>query len=409
MTRRACAIATLAYLVVTNTPTAAVMFMVTEQWEGLAGQEVEYFVYLIPEGATVEHAYHDLFIAPPIRMRGKPDGTPDCEDRVHGFSGVFSFLPPGCLGSDCTGVRASVDITVPITVFGRSIYSCMLDVPSDTPPGYYAVTLSDPRSEDPEGNPLPTTVRNNGTISVPELPKRAVLRIGSAEGLPGEMVSFDVTVETTVAAQVIGALNWIEFDPATPVRADANGDPVCAANPLVGQPGEFRFSPAQCVPGVTCNGMDADVGSDTDPTAFPSGSVMYSCTVAISPSAEPGSYPLFCYDLWVTDYESGFISSHCETGEIRVLAPPAPTYTPTPSPTSMPTGTETATPSATRTLPPTPSATDTPTLAPTTTQRPSDPGGCAITTSAASRAAWVLLLPLLGLSRARRHGRHPLH
>jgi hypothetical protein len=408
MTHRACAIVTFGYLILSSAPAAAVMFDVTGQWEGLAGREVEYFVYLIPEGATVEHAYHDLFIAPPIRIRSLPDGTPECGDGTHRYPGRFSSLPPGCLGSDCTGVRASVDIPSPIVSYGEAIYSCMLDVPADTPPGYYAVSLSDPRTEDSEGNSLPTTVEN-GTISVPELPKRAVLRIGSAEGLPGEMVNIDMIVETTIAAQVIGGFNFIEFDPMTPVLVGGNGEPVCVANSTVGQPASFDFSPAGCTPAMNCNAVYADVGSDTDPRAFPSGSVMYSCTVAISPSAQPGSYLLFCYGLWVIDYESGFINSHCETGEIRVLAPPTPTYTPTPSPTSMPTGTETATPTATRTIPPTPSATGTPTLTPTTTQRPSDPGGCAVTAPSGSQAAWVLLLPLVGLSRVRSQRRPRVH
>lgn len=394
---QACAIVTFGFLVLSSTPVAAVMFMVTGQTEGLAGHEVDLFVYLIPEGATVATASHDLFIAPPLAIRAKVDGTPECGDGTHQYSGAFTFLPVGCVGTECTGVRASVDIDFAITGFGRSIYSCLIDVPADAPPGYYSVTFSDPRTEDGEGNPLPTTVRN-GTISVPQLPKGAVLRVGSAEGLPGETVSFDVTVETTIAAQVIGALNFIDFDPATPVL-DTLGEPTCSTNQTIGQPGSFSFSPPGCVGRGACTSIYADVGSTTDPTAFPSGAVMYSCTVAISDFAKPGSYPLLCSGVDVIDYES-LIGSHCEDGEIRVLAPPTATYTPMSSPTFV--ATETAAPTAAPTAPPTPSVTVTSTTIPTSTWRPSDPGSCAITAPDTLHGAWLLLVPLVGISLARR-------
>ena len=122
----------------------------------------------------------------------------------------------------------------------------------DTPPGYYSVTISDAGTEDPDGHSLPTTIQD-GAISVPELPKRAVLRIGSADGAPGEIVSLDVTVETTVAAQVIGAFNFLDFDLATPVLTDDDGEPACAPNPTVGQPGSFSSGPPGCGRGHTCN------------------------------------------------------------------------------------------------------------------------------------------------------------
>ncbi|MGH7788138.1 MAG: hypothetical protein ACRERC_14795 [Candidatus Binatia bacterium] len=377
--------ATIAAVLLAATPARSVLLSVPAQTEGLAGESTNLFVYLRPEGATVATAHHDLSVAPPLAIRVKPDGTPDCEDRTHTFSGTFLFLPPGCAGESCAGVRALIDVGVPIG-FGTAIYTCVVEVAADTPPGFYAATMSSAGSEDSEGNVLPTAAES-GAISVPELPKVATLVVGSAEGAPGETVSFDVTVKTTVAAWVIGGLNFIDFDPMTPVLVDGSGAPACTANPSVGQPGSFSFSPAGCIEGVSCNALYADVGDTGDMRSFPSGEVMYSCQVAISPFASPGIYPLFCTGEYVVDYNS-LIDSHCSSGEIHVLALHTPTTTPTatPQPSSL-----------------TPASTST--VRPTLTPQRSDSGSCAIVAPVTSGTWCLLWLPVAALLGSRLRGR----
>ncbi|MGH3644237.1 MAG: hypothetical protein ACRDUX_35060 [Mycobacterium sp.] len=382
-------------------PAGAARFSVRANMEAPPGTILEVPVRLFGEGALVSTAHNELSVAPPLVIRAKPDGTPDCVDFPEQPVAVsfvtFSFVPPACVGAACTGVRASIDVVPPQDV-QTIVYYCTVEIPWHAPPGFYPLLITSAGATDAAGNALPTTTQEDA-ISVPELPKSGMLFVDTVEGRPGESVWFDVTLEATVGAQVIGVITGVEYDKATQIVADDLGAPRCLVKGAFATESDFFFS---CFEPGRCVGVYVDFRVDEDPdTAFPSGSVMFSCLVAISPAALPGTYPLFCQNVRIITYDTGSIQSHCNSGAVRVLAPDAPTLTPTvtpqppsPTPSAAPTRTQTPVePTSTRT----PAPAETSTVPPSLTPRPSDSSGCAIVVRPASNSPWLLWSPAAAL------------
>ncbi len=111
-------------------------------------------------------------------------------------------------------------------------------------------------------------------------------------GAPGQTVSFSATLRTG-GATVAGAQNDIQFDPANAlVVSKSAGNPQCAVNPTIGKNATaFTLQPNKCS-GRTCSGIRALVLSVADTRPIADGSVLYTCTVRIPSTAQPGTYPL---------------------------------------------------------------------------------------------------------------------
>ena len=87
---------------------------------------------------------------------------------------------------------------------------------------------------------------------------------------------------------VAGLQNDIVFSANAPVAAAAN-HPDCSVNPAINKGfTSFAFQPPGCTPQVSCTGMRAVVISLSNTNPIPDGSVLYTCNVAISPSAADG-------------------------------------------------------------------------------------------------------------------------
>jgi hypothetical protein len=116
--------------------------------------------------------------------------------------------------------------------------------------------------------------------------------LSSATGAPGQTVSFTATLRTG-GASVAGAQNDVTFDAVhTPVVAKSAGKPQCAPNRAIGKDATaFAFRPSKCA-GAKCTGMRALVLSLSDVRPIADGAVLYTCTVRIPRSAQPGTYPL---------------------------------------------------------------------------------------------------------------------
>ena len=134
-----------------------------------------------------------------------------------------------------------------------------------------------------------------GLLCLPTLPTSppgsVSIDIGVATGVAGATVSVPVMLDSG-GASVVGVENDITFDPLTPIAATAGGDPDCTANPATGKSLYAAFRPAGCTPGVSCTAIRVLMLSLTNPASPIPDGMLYTCAVAIAPSAPPGTYPL---------------------------------------------------------------------------------------------------------------------
>jgi len=359
-------------LVVSASGSLAARIEVAPLTEGLRGQSADVFVNLFGDGVDVVSAKVQLQFPEGLTVRARTDGTPDCDDFTH-VDSVTAAFPVGC-GPNCPTVDLTVMVRRPLPggTAGDAFASCVVDVPADSSPGFYPVIPSGATVDDREGQAVETSVEV-GTIIVPEVPKSGALKMGSAQGAPGDTVTVDAVLSTTVGAQVVVVQNDIDLSPE--IQA---GKTSCRVNPSVDQGGVFDTAPRGCTATGACTSLSADVGDETHQAPYFSGDVIYSCDLHISAAASPGDYPLGCEFALLRDYETGPINSHCEGGTIRVLA--AGTATPTATPQGFP-----QTPTAPSTNSPTPSVTR------TATPSRGDAGGCTIAEPPTAGNFWPLL------------------
>lgn len=227
--------------------------------------------------------------------------------------------------------------------------------PTPTPSGSATVTQT------PTPTPTPLT----------PTPDRALIDIGSATGVAGELVGVDVSLHTK-GFEVVTAQVDITFDPFNaPIVALGNGTPNCVANAALGKIPSFVYRPPQCT-GAACTTVRAgliDVTLPLDP--IPEGSLLFTCTVGIMASAAPGTYGLHGSTVVLSDsLGDPVLGAVGSDGVVTVVTPTAtPTETATATPTDTPTETPTETPTdtPTETSTPTPTSTETPTATPTVT------------------------------------------
>src|SRR5215468_2980410 len=112
----------------------------------------------------------------------------------------------------------------------------------------------------------------------------AQIELGVVSGSAGAQVTFDATLHD-MGNVVAGTENVIDFNPLTPIIG-------CQANPAINKDVFVGFRPIGCTPGVDCTSVKLLVLSLVDVNPIPDGSVLYSCTVAISAIAPDGTYPL---------------------------------------------------------------------------------------------------------------------
>lgn len=155
-------------------------------------------------------------------------------------------------------------------------------------------------------------------------PVAPTLRIGSAEGIPGDEVTVTVGVDTDAAGPVLELFNELSWDALTPVRKLSNGEPDCFADIRVVP----NFSSFTCID-ESCASLHAEVLSQGQPLAD---GPVYGCIFVIDPTTPPGEYPLRGGKAMWGDAERQPKEAFIEDGLIRVFNP-----TPTPTPTATPT------------------------------------------------------------------------
>jgi hypothetical protein len=183
---------------------------------------------------------------------------------------------PFALAIDCRGAACSEP---PYTL-----------APTATLPPTPTPTVTGERSPTPTRTPTARLLTTASPVATPSPAPVAHVRIGSASGAPGERVRFDVSLESS--EPVVAVQNDIAFEPHAPIAARTSGSPDCRGNAATGKTALFSFQPSGCRSTMNCTGVRAIVISleNTDP--IPSGSVLYSCFVAIASDARPSTYRL---------------------------------------------------------------------------------------------------------------------
>jgi hypothetical protein len=220
-----------------------------------------------------------------------------------------------------------------------------------------------PTPELPTATPTPTPVPETATrtpVQPTITPGGAAIVLSAATGSPGDQVMFGATLETG-GATVGGAQTDITFDSSNIlVAALPSGEPDCTLDPALHNKEQlFIFRPNGCTRAM-CTMIRTAVFQTSPPiSVIPDGSMLYTCKVNISPTAQPGEYPLVVSRVQVSNPEGTPIPGAMGV-DGKVVVVPLPTATPTASATSTPTasatmpptGTPSATPSATPTRTP---------------------------------------------------------
>ena len=283
-----------------------------------AGETITVGVSLQTMGADVAGTQNRLDFASPLRIVALANGDPDCvvEPSIKKEATSFRFVPIGCAGLGCTGVRAfvlSFENSNPIPD-DSLLYTCRVAVAPNATVGDYVVGNSELGASDPVGTFLPAS-GTTGTISV----RQALLSvdIGDAEALPGEDVMVDVRVDTR-GSTVVGAQNRIDFIPPLSIAALATGEPDCTVNPAIHKGASvFGFLPIGCV-GASCTAMRAVLLAFDDVVRIANGATLYTCRVHVDANADPGTYALRNSEMSGADAQGNFLPASGSDGAVTV-------------------------------------------------------------------------------------------
>jgi hypothetical protein len=376
------------------------------------GDQVTFTATLFGGSIIVVGTQNDIaFDGTDTPIAAKAGGGPDCSVNPDiNTTASFAFLPLGCEGVACTGVRAAVsslEDTAPIPD-GSILYTCKLNISPAARRNFYRLEASEVILSGPSGDRVPGA-SVSGEIYIrfppPPTPVEPGIRIviGAVRGSPGEQVALGVTLRTG-GQDVEGVQNDIIFDPGSaPIAARASGEPDCSGNPDISKEGTvFSFLPSGCS-GVECNTLRAIVVSFENLAPIPDGAVLYTCKIAIAADAATGTYPLILSNIAVSSSTGQRFSD--VSGENNVVAVGGIDDGHSPGPTVP----STATPAGVAPQP-TASATGTPRLAGAeeADATADDGDGCSIDRSAAKREhrglprSLVLFLPAAGLLGIRR-------
>jgi YVTN family beta-propeller protein len=176
------------------------------------------------------------------------------------------------------------------------------------------------------GTPVPTrtptpTPTSTDTPTATATPSQVVIRLGSAAGIPGQVVSLSVTLGAAGMA-VFGTVNQIVFDPSTPI-IDVSGTPDCMVDPSLGSNvvGVFSFLPSGCTATGTCSAVQAEVNGPNFSFALPDGAVLYSCQLHINATTGTTvqlACPLISSQYTMTVAQPPTLPADCTNGSITV-------------------------------------------------------------------------------------------
>jgi hypothetical protein len=295
---------------------------------GTAGTQVSFDATLHTNGESVAGTQNDIAFDPQTPIGVNVSGRPACtaNPAINKNATVFAFLPNSCTpGLDCTGVRAlvsSFENFDPIPD-GSILYTCIVDISLSAADGSHPLVASFTKASTPGGQPIPAfgidgAVTTTGGMFPPTPTPTPVgdttIVVGSASGVPGQLTTFGVGLETS--GEIAGVQNDLTLGNTAPIVFSA-----CEVNPDINKDQTiFGFQPLGCMPDINCSGVRALVLSFSNLDPIPDGSTMYSCDVLILPAAAPGEYPIECSNEGVADPDGMALPVDCSDGAITVLA-----------------------------------------------------------------------------------------
>ena len=236
------------------------------------------------EGASVAGTQNDVTFTSNAQIGARPDGRPDCASNPNlGKNAAFAFLPAGCEGAVCSGVRAlifSTDNVDPISD-GVALYSCVVTVAPDVD-GVFPLLMSNVVLSTPTGERVPDATGTDGSVTVAS-PTPHLFSVTSPPAPPGNVITIAVAVQSVNLG--LAEYHLLTFDAVNaPVLANADGTPACALNPDLGWHGAFTFVPSECA-AAGCGTISVTL-YPADPNAvLVPGTVLYTCRVHVSPTA----------------------------------------------------------------------------------------------------------------------------
>lgn len=292
------------------------------------GGSVTIAVSLQTEGQMVLATQNRIDFERAAAIAARGDGEPDCavNPAIDKDATGFRFLPLGCDPAvDCESVRTFViafDNLDPIPD-GSVLYTCRVAIAATAADGTHPLAIAEVGASAAGGVLLPSS-GIDGAVEVSSEPV-ASINIGSATGAPNDLLEIAVTLDLLGAppASVVGAVNQITFDPATPiVQGELGSGPACAVNPAIDKVATFAFTPEGCVEDDSCTGVSAVVAPDTNDDPIADGATLYTCTIVITPAAAPGTYQLVNGNTQSIDPSNQFLPAAGTDGTVTVTEPP---------------------------------------------------------------------------------------
>ncbi|MDX2166865.1 MAG: beta-propeller fold lactonase family protein [Deltaproteobacteria bacterium] len=301
----------------TPTPTHGSIQLFGNLSDAAPGDRIEIFINQQGDQRAVS-ARSDLAFAPGVRIAARPGGEPDCfaSVAVDPSRTGFRFLPAGCAGANCTGLRASLT-SLGDPLRDGPLYWCVGQVAFDAAAGRRQLTLGNASAATAAGDPIPVFIGSSPSVEVRGEPD-VFLVPSQPSGAPGARVSLTITLETR-GPTIAGTQNQIEFADGIRVAATANGRPDCRVNPAIDKNGTgFAFSPSGCS-GDACRALRSLVLSLDNVDPIPNGSVLYTCTLLIDAAATRGAHTLQLSDVGASDPDGRAIDARGRAATITVL------------------------------------------------------------------------------------------
>jgi hypothetical protein len=145
-------------------------------------------------------------------------------------------------------------------------------------------------------------------------PARLVIESGPLH--PGRQ-EFGVRLETTVA--VADTVNELSFDGPAPIAFDVNRRPLCRVNDAIGKSDStLALLPPDCVAGIDCTGLRAEIADFEHRDPIESGAVLYRCSAPLG--LPPGVYAVRCRAAEAAAPNRRAVAVECDDTELIVEA-----------------------------------------------------------------------------------------